>query len=184
MIVMPARATILYPPMQVKEIAILMMGNSNAKKTKNSRLVASNETATTLAPPINVVCNFPNSSERNAYPSTPIIHRKYKKSVSSPIFNMDPADYQGKGLKDFLVWCGEKYKDPERFEEFVYEKLRGEDVGLDIFKDDGGIDAETLKKECKITFGIAKRLVNSFNDWELSRKKVNIIYNGILHVLN
>jgi hypothetical protein len=182
MIVMPARATILYPPMQVKEIAKLM--NPKAKKTNNNRVVASNEATTSLAPPISVVCNFPNPSERSACLLTPVICRRHEKSVSSPVFNVDPADYKDKGLMEFLTWCGKKYKDPEGFEVDVYEKLRDQDVGLDIFKDNGGIDAETLKRECNLTFGTAKRLVGSYNDWELSRKKVRNTYNGILHVLN
>ena len=161
-----------------------MNSDSTTKKPKNGRLVVNKEASSSLAPPINVVCNFPSSSERLAYPDTPIVRRKQEKGVFSPVFNVDPSDYKDKGLREFLTWCGDKYKDTELFEAQVYEKLKEQDVGLDIFKDDGGIDAETLKRECDLTFGTAKRLVASYSGWELSKKKVIATYSGILHVLN
>ena len=185
MIAMPVRATILYPPCHIKEISQLIMNSdSTTKKPKNGRLVVNKEASSSLAPPINVVCNFPSSSERLAYPDTPIVRRKQEKGVFSPVFNVDPSDYKDKGLREFLTWCGDKYKHTELFEVQVYEKLKEQDVGLDIFKDDGGIDAETLRRECDLTFGTAKRLVASYSGWELSKKKVIATYSGILHVLN
>jgi hypothetical protein len=69
---------------------------------------------------------------------------------------VDPSDYKDKGLREFLTWCGDKYKDTELFEVQLYEKLKEQDVGLDIFKDNRRIDAETLKRECDLMFGTAK----------------------------
>jgi len=182
MIAMPVRATILYPPCHIKEISQLIM-NSDSKKPK--KLVVNKEASSSFTPPINVVCNFPSSSERLAYPDTPIVRRKPEKGVfNSPVFNVDPSDYKDKGLREFLTWCGNEFKETELFEVEVYAKLRKQDVGLDIFKDDGGVDAETLKRECGLTFGTAKRLVTAYSRWERSKKKVIATYSGILHVLN
>jgi len=161
-----------------------MTANSNIKKAKSSRFVGTNETSTNITPPVNVVYNFPGPSERLACPNTPVTRRKQGKVGHSPVFGVDPSDYKDKGLREFLAWCGDRYKESELFEVEVYGKLTEQDVGLDIFKDDGGIDADTLKKECNLTFGTAKRLIASYNAWELSKKKVQSIYSGILHVLN
>ena len=159
MIAIPVRATILYPPCHIKEIGkLIMTANSNIKKAKSSRFVGTNE--------------------------TPVTRRKQGKVGHSPVFGVDPSDYKDKGLREFLAWCGDRYKESELIEVEVYGKLTEQDVGLDIFKDDGGIDADTLKKECNLTFGTAKRLIASYNAWELSKKKVQSIYSGILHVLN
>jgi len=174
MIAKPARGTILHPPIHINEIAELIFADPASKSKKSKKAVVSSEN-TSSVPPINVVCNYPSPSEQSKGPSTPPhppSKEKHRFEIFSPVFDCLPSDYQDWGLQQYLGWLGSKFEQEEYYESELYEKLKKERIGLDTFKDFGGITPEELKKECDITIGDARRLVGYYKEWELYKKKV------------
>jgi hypothetical protein len=160
------RATIFYPPCNIKEFDELL--NSDPKqKTKSSRTVSRDDgdnSAPNSTPHIRY--NFAPSSIPHTPSPVPRIPRLSIDSSHSPVRGVDPADYDGVGLKMFLDWCAKKYNDPEFSE--IHSKLKEKRNGVDIIK--GNKEAEAIAKECNILPALCTRLKESFASWELERE--------------
>jgi hypothetical protein len=168
-----SRATIYYPPCNIKEFDELLNSDSK-RKTKSSRTVSNDDSNPNSAP--HITYNF----APGPVPYTP--PRRQAIDSHSPVRGVDPADYDGPGLKMFLDWCAKKYKDPEFSE--IYSKLKEKRNGVDIIK--GNKEAEAIAKECNILPALCTRLKESFSSWERERMVCSFLqtYNGTLHLRN
>jgi hypothetical protein len=161
-------AVATYPPCQIEEFNNLLHPKSKnrSKSTRSTTLTPQISESNTSGPPINVVCNFP---ERMQSPTTPPIRNAVPQTFTSPVYGVAPAEYNGQGLLEFMEFCKDRYED-DSFTEETLEKLLTQNIGVDVIKD--GIDAVQLQDICKIKFGTAVRILQSFSNWEAKKRKV------------
>jgi hypothetical protein len=163
-------ATLTNPP-RTEEFERILNPRSRSKSS-SSNLIS---TPNTNAPPI--IVNFGRHGHGNlgspwssSPPCTPHTPRPVRRSSRAPaVFSSPLVDHEsfeqfnGDGLRAFIVWCEQEYKVRENNTEFkeAYQIMRAKGIGVDILE---GKDSNWLTAQ-GILVGTADRIARSFRKW-------------------
>jgi len=122
--------------------------------------------------------NVPSVNVDASIPSTPTPKATKSISLFSPIHGFTAKDYRKKGLRAFIEWCEEKYKDEDGEFMLACDLLLINNVGLDTL---AKVKASDLIAGCKIEFGTAWHIIEAYPTW---REFLKVLFNIYYLILN
>ena len=167
------RTTVLQPPRYIEEIdrscnAAVLRPSTRGRLAESSTVRTQSQG---YAPVIHYNIQPPSATAGVAITGSragtpPPVPRGHE--IFSPISGYDPKDYMHDALIAFMTYLSEKYEDTRYID--IYEKLHENDIGVDLLT--GSNMASTIAETCKISNGLALRIVRDYPEWKRSLKNV------------
>jgi len=117
-------------------------------------------------------------SIRYPSPQTPQCNRSHSLDLKpSPVRGFSAGEYNTEGLMAYLNWVAENQRDTEYTD--LYDTLYRSKIGIDLFKRACGNEKAAdrlyhqLTIDCLVKLGMATRLLELFQDWQVSLANIN-----------